>query len=119
MQGKVIDKLGRLILATAGVSFAAALGESIDGNNVTVNSNNNGGFTSLSPDSFDIAAASAVTDASNRLGKVLLDKYESFVPVVEILSNREGVAIFAQSAEISVLEEDEVGLYAASADFGY
>lgn len=119
LQGRVIDKLGRLILATAGVSFVAALGERIDGSRIRVRGRNTGGLTSIDPDDFDLAAASAVTDASNRLGKVLLDKYESFVPVVEILSNRDGVAIFSQSAEISILEEDEVGLYAAASDFGY
>ena len=106
MSGRLIDKLGRLILATAGVSFAAALGQQIGGNNnVTVN-NNGDGFTNLDGDSFNIAAASATTDASNRLGQVLLRRYESFVPVVEVLSSRDAVAIFSQPTEISVIEED-------------
>ena len=121
MGGKVIDKLGRLIMATAGVSFAAAFGDRLTGNTSGNQSSyqNNGsqpGFYAQ-PQDFDYAAASALTDASNRLGKLLLDKYESFVPVVEVLSNREAVAIFSQSTEINVLEDDqdygEGGLYAA------
>lgn len=106
MKGTLIDKLGRLILATAGVSFAAALGDRLDGSRGRFTNNREPGL-SLRPNDFDVAAASALTDASNRLGKVLLDRYESFVPVVEILSNREAVAIFSQPAEISILEDDE------------
>lgn len=121
MSGRLIDKLGRLILATAGVSFAAALGDQLTGNS-NGNSNDDDrepGFYA-SPQDFDYAAASALTDASNRLGKLLLDRYESFVPVVEILSSRSAVAIFSQTAEVNILEEDQDfqgGLYAAG--FGY
>ena len=100
--------LRSLILATAGVSFAAALGQQLSGNNDTVTVNNNGaGFTNLDSDSFNIAAASAATDASNRLGQVLLRRYESFVPVVEVLSSRDAVAIFSQPTEISIIEEEQ------------
>ncbi len=114
MNGKLIDKLGRLILATAGVSFAAALGDRIGGSN-TRDSRSEPGLRANSTD-FDVAAASALTDSSNRLGKLLLDRYESFVPVVEVLANRDAVAIFSQSAEISILDDDgdfEGGVFAA------
>lgn len=103
MKGKLIDKLGRLILATAGVSFAAALGERIEGRETNVR--RDGGLRA-DPQDFDYATASALTDASNRLGQVLLNRYEALVPVVEILPNREAVAIFSQTAEIEVLDED-------------
>jgi hypothetical protein len=109
MTGRLIDKLGRLILATAGVSFAAALGDRLTGNSGYSNSydrDREPGFYTQ-PRDLDYAAASALTDASNRLGKLLLDRYESFVPVVEVLSSREAVAIFSQSSEISLLEDDE------------
>ncbi len=116
MTGRLIDKLGRLILATAGVSFAAALGQRIDGNRSNNFRNNNGGLR-VNPNDVNLAAASALTDASNRLGQILLNRYESLVPVVEVLSGREAVAIFSQSAEIGILEEDQDfgdGVYAAS-----
>jgi hypothetical protein len=118
MSGRLIDKLGRLILATAGVSFAAALGNQLgNGNAVTVN-NNAAGFQNLDTNSFDIATASALTDASNRLGQVLLRRYESFVPVVEVLSARDAVAIFSQPTEISVIEgESDFGGAVFAADF--
>lgn len=116
MTGRLIDKLGRLILATAGVSFAAALGDRLTGNsNGNYDNDRQPGFYA-DPQDFDYAAASALTDASNRLGKLLLDRYESFVPVVEVLSSREAVAIFSQQAEVNILEEEQDyqgGVYAA------
>ncbi len=106
MTGKLIDKLGRLIATTAIVSGMAALGERLDSNSsrYAYQSNGTGGFT-VQPQDLDYAAASAVTDASNRLGQVLLNRYESLVPVVEVLSGREVAAIFAKPAEIEILEE--------------
>jgi len=122
MTGRLIDKLGRLILATAGVSFAAALGDQLTGNSSTrrANQDRNPGFY-VGQQDLDYAAASALTDSSNRLGKLLLDRYESFVPVVEVLSNREAVAIFSQTAEINVIEQDgdyDSGVVAAGYGFG-
>lgn len=117
MTGRLIDKLGRLILATAGVSFAAALGQRVGGGNTYYNSNRGNNGLRLNPNDVNLATASALTDASNRLGQILLNRYESLVPVVEVLSGREAVAIFSQSAEIGVLEEDQDygdGVYAAS-----
>lgn len=112
MSGRLIDKLGRLILATAGVSFAAALGERISGNGRSVTRDDPG--LRADPQDFDYATASALTDASNRLGQVLLSRYEALVPVVEVLPNREAVAIFSTSSEISILDEEvDEATYAA------
>jgi len=104
MQGKLIDKLGRLIAATAIVSGVSAFGERLDQRtNVRVT---NGGGLGISGQDLDFAAASAITDASNRLGGVLLNRYESLIPVVEILSGREAAAIFSAPAEIAILEDE-------------
>ncbi len=117
MSGRLIDKLGRLILATAGVSFAAALGDQLTGNNGNTRNDRdqNSGALYVNQNDLDYATASALTDASNRLGKLLLDRYESFVPVVEVLSNREAVAIFSQTAEVNVIPQgdDDATLFAA------
>ncbi|MCC6952810.1 MAG: TraB/VirB10 family protein [Deltaproteobacteria bacterium] len=115
MRGKVIDKLGQLILATMGYSFAAALGERVDdkSNRLRINNSRN---ISVTPQDFDVATASALTDASNRLGQLLVDKYEKQIPVVEVLAGREAAAVFSKGAEVSMIEEDEdgEGVYAAS-----
>ena len=105
MQGKLIDKLGRLILATAIVSGVSAFGERLD-DTTDIRVRNGGGLGSLSTGDLDFAAASALTDASNRLGGVLLNRYESLIPVVEILSGREAAAIFSRPAEIAILQNE-------------
>lgn len=116
MQGRLEDKLGRLILATAVISGVAAAGQRLQRNTGVlfggssyggINGNNPPGFTLQNQD-FQYAAASAVTDASNRLGQVLLRRYESLIPVIEILSGREAVAIFSKPAEIAILDEDNL-----------
>jgi hypothetical protein len=114
MQGRLEDKLGRLIMATAVISGVAAAGQRLQrntgvffGNQGGFNQNNQPGFTLQSSD-FQFAAASAVTDASNRLGQVLLRRYESLIPVVEVLSGRSAVAIFSKPAEIAVLDDDVI-----------
>jgi hypothetical protein len=109
MQGKLEDKLGRLIMATAVISGVAAVGQRLQRNTQVFgqgfnNGQNNPGFTLQSTD-VEFAAASAVTDASNRLGQVLLRRYESLVPVVEVLSGREAVAIFSAPAEVAILDD--------------
>jgi hypothetical protein len=111
MKGHLIDKLGRLIAATALISGLGALGERLD-DRTSVRVQNDGGLALQSQD-LEFATASAVTDASNRLGQVLLNRYEALVPVVEILSGREVAAIFSKPAEIALIN-DEYATAAAS-----
>ncbi|MCC6220692.1 MAG: TraB/VirB10 family protein [Deltaproteobacteria bacterium] len=116
MKGKLIDKLGRLIVATAGTSFALAMGERISGqsNSIRIDGDDN---IDVNADDINVSTASAFTDASNRLGQILLDRYEKLVPAVEVLPNREVVAIFSKSVEIELIDEQYgEGIYAASLD---
>jgi hypothetical protein len=117
MRGELIDKLGRLIVATAGVSAAAALAERIDNkaSNIRIERSDN---IDILTDDLNVAGASALTDASNRLGQILLDRYEQLVPVVEVLSGREVFAIFSATTELYILEDEDdyEGIYAASFD---
>ena len=101
MRGKLIDKLGRLIAATAIISGVSALTERLDDRTDVIINDSNG--LSLEKEDIDFAAASAVHDASNRLGQVLLNRYESLVPVVSILSGRQVAAVFAKPAEIAII----------------
>lgn len=117
MKGKLIDKLGRLIAATAGYSFIAALGERID-NSASAVTVSGGENVTVKGDDISVAGASALTDASNRLGQILLDRYEKLVPVVEVLSGRTVAAVFSRTAEVTIVDEnlDGEGLYYASLD---
>ena len=112
MGGRLIDKLGQLIITTALVSGASALGESLDSG--SRNTYDQGGNPlALNQTQFEAATASALTDASNRLGQALLNRYESLVPVVEVLSGREVVAIFSKAAEIELINDQQLLLAAA------
>ena len=66
----------------------------------------------------DLAAASALTDGGIRITQMLLDKYEKMVPVVEVNSGRDVVAVFSRGAEVSVYDEEEEssGVRTASLD---
>lgn len=108
MSGQLIDKLGRLIAATAGISFVAAWGERVENQGRTTYIMPGGYAMETAGDSktLDYAGASAITDSANRLGQILLDRYEKLVPVVEILPGREVVAVFSSMTEIELLEDD-------------
>jgi hypothetical protein len=108
MKGQVIDKLGQVIAATAGYSFIAALGDNVDRRRrFGLNDLNRSGSVNITSGDLNGATASAATDASNRLGQMLLDKYEKMVPVVEVASGRAVGAVFAKGAEVSVIDDEE------------
>ena len=127
MRGQVIDKLGQVIAATAGVSFAAALGD-----RVTERTNNlplsqvtfdrrgrpivsDQGLTVTGND-LDVSLGSAMSDASNRLGDLLLEKYSKLIPVVEVRSGRKVAAVFSSSSEVELIDqESDESIYQASA----
>lgn len=118
MRGKVIDKLGQVILATMAYSATAAAGDAVS----MRYRNNFLGFRgnrdiNLTGTDVNLAAASALTDGSIRLTQLLLDKYEKLIPVVEVNSGRDVVAVFSRGSEVSVYdEEEEGGIYSASLD---
>ncbi len=117
MQGKLVDKLGRLIIATAGVSGTAALGTGLLSHTIEPKRNSYGdGNLVIESNDANYAMATALTDASNRLGQVLIDRYEKLVPVVEILSGREVAAVFSQPAEIEMMSEGDESIYDNSLD---
>ena len=126
-RGKLIDKLGQLIAATATASFAAAMGERVEGQRsrlllpgdsfgvLGTGRRNRKESISISGTDVDSATASALTDSSNRLGQLLIDKYERLIPVVEVRAGRDAAAIFSRGAEVEIMKEDDgEGIYAAS-----
>ncbi len=131
MRGKVIDKLGQVILATMAYSGAAATGDAVL-RRYQNNFNTNNSFLGIAPgqrrnsaavdlslngNDLDLATASALTDGGIRVTQLLLDKYEKMVPVVEVNSGRDVVAVFSRGAEVSVYDdEEEGGVHTAALD---
>lgn len=108
MRGKVIDKLGQLILATMAYSGAASLAESLDDSANDINVEEGANLT-VTSDDLDQATASALTDGAQRLTQLMMDKYEKLVPVVEVNSGREVAAVFSKGAEVAIYDEEEDG----------
>jgi hypothetical protein len=116
MRGRLIDKLGRLIAATAGVSFMGALGDRIDEKEGAIIIDNSDGVT-LDNNDFEASTASAFTDASDRLGQVLIERYEKLIPVVEVLSGREVVAVFSSPVEVTIHDDEgDESIYMSALD---
>ena len=87
------------------VSAAAALGERIENRaERRFPDPENYGFSVQGRD-VDYAAASAATDAANRLGQVFLERYGNITPVIETQHGLPGVIIFTQPAYIELLDE--------------
>lgn len=116
VRGKTIDKLGQVILATMGYSGAAAFGERLNGQRNRLRIENSDNITVTGND-LDSALTSALTDGSIRLTQVLLEKYERLVPVVEVHSGRDIVAVFSRGAEVSIYDDEEQsGIHTAALD---
>ncbi|MCC6934039.1 MAG: hypothetical protein IT292_12445 [Deltaproteobacteria bacterium] len=119
MSGRLIDKLGRLILATMGSAFATTLSEQYldkaDDNAQVVVQNSQD--VTLDSSDLDLAQASAYSEAAQRITDILIKRYTKLVPVVEVLSGRDVVAVFAAPAEVEVIDEEaDEGIYNTALD---
>lgn len=106
MSGKLIDKLGQLIAATATAGGIAEFTRRLDRKNQSIVVSPGGALTVTGED-LQGAGASALTDTANRISSILLNRYEKLIPVVEVLSGREAVAVFSQPIEVSPCENEE------------
>ena len=105
MRGRVIDKFGQLILASLGVGAVAGTADIIAprrGNRIINQRGENA--LNVDGDDFDYIGSSALGRASDRLTLLLQRRYESLIPVVEVLSGREVVAVFSKPAEVAVID---------------
>lgn len=109
MQGRLIDKLGELIIATATASTAAALANHIAGNGDLVVEDGGDDNLQLTSNSVENAVGKGINESTQKLVDVLIDRYEKLVPVVEVLSGRRAVAVFSQPSEISPCVDEECG----------
>ncbi len=115
MTGKLIDKLGPTIAAVGAVSFAAGVADSVADQAESDNDDDGGDGLTINTGDVNEAAASAFNNSSQLLGKVIIDRYQKLVPVVEVLSGREAAVVFSQAAEIAPCEDEDCG----SVDFTY
>jgi len=110
MKGHLIDKLGKLILATGITAAGTAFANDAFGNNQDINVQGSG--VNVDSDTAEAAVGTGLNQASKRLMDVLINRYEQIVPVVEVLSGRDGVAIFSIPIEVSPYDESSEAMYA-------
>lgn len=121
MEGVLIDPIGKAI---AGAGFAgglSGLGEGIAASNTV---NRSGGFYQESyvrngklP---EYAGGIALASAANEWQRIIEDRLQQLVPVVQVLSGREATAVFSQSLAIpdllDQLEDEEPAIAFNSLD---
>jgi Bacterial conjugation TrbI-like protein len=106
MEGVLIDPIGKAIAGAGMAGGLAGLGQGIAAGN-TVNTNN--GFQNQSFIKNDqipeFAGGVALASAASEWQRIIEDRLQQLVPVVQVLSGREATAVFSQSLAIPDLLE--------------
>jgi conjugal transfer pilus assembly protein TraB len=106
MEGVLIDPIGKAIAGAGMAGGLAGLGQGIAAAN-TVNLNN--GFqnqTFIKNDAIpEFAGGVALASAASEWQRIIEDRLQQLVPVVQVLSGREATAVFSQSLSIPDLLE--------------
>ena len=114
MKGELKDNLGATMVALSTIASAQYLGDRISDKADTNTNNTNSPFSllgtsgnAISVDDLDSAIALGVTDTFENMTDIIVKRFESQVPVVEILPGRVVQAVFSSNAEVEVLVEDD------------
>lgn len=106
MRGILIDPIGKAIGGAAFAGGLAAAGQGLATANSTVRRDLAGGITTDVTGSLaQFAAGQAITGAATEWSRTVNQRLQQLIPVVEILSGREGTAVFAQSLPVEGLYE--------------
>jgi len=114
MPGVSIDPLGKAIGAAGIVGGLAGLGDGVERSSRKITRDYFGQTESVAKGDLGLfAGGKALSGAANEWSGILADRVRQLVPHVEVLSGREGTAIFAKSVSIKGLfeqldEEDDV-----------
>lgn len=104
MQGVLIDPIGKAI---GGAGFVAGLQAAAQGVRVArtrVRTDGMGGINEqVTGNIGEFAAASSISGAGREWSSIIRERLNEMVPVVQVLSGREGTAVFARSLQISDL----------------
>lgn len=123
MPGSLIDPLGKAIAGAGLAGLIQGLGQGLEYGNSTTTVND-GGFLGLSTSTtvtgspYEYAAGRGVRAMGSEWAGIIKDRLSEMVPVVQVLSGREGTAVFARSLSIKGLfqqiaseEESDGSLY--------
>ncbi len=109
MKGKLIDKLPETLLAIGAATTASAAATNAFGGNsktYSTSSDVNSSGVNVNSEGMENAIGKGFNKSTQKLVDVIIDRHEKLIPVVEVLSGREAVAVFSQPVEISPCEDD-------------
>ncbi len=115
MKGRLIDHLGKAIGAASAIGAAKGATEALKSTQTTDFLSDDGSVTQLATgDTASLLATSAIAGGLGGWGEIIKDRINQLVPHVEVLSGREGTAVFAKSIIIDglfeAMEDDSSGL---------
>jgi hypothetical protein len=106
MPGVLIDPIGKAIAGAGFTGAISGIGQGLSAANTTVRSDGNGGLTTMvDGDLGEYAAGKGLTGAAKEWSGIIRDRLGDMVPVVQVLSGREGTAVFARSLPVEGLME--------------
>lgn len=104
MQGVLIDPIGRAIAGAGAAGAVAGFGQGIQSARTRVSNNPLGGVnTEIAGDIQEYAAGAALSESAREWSSIIRERLRELVPVVQVLSGREGTAVFAKSLQIEDL----------------
>ncbi|RIL05043.1 MAG: hypothetical protein DCC75_12065 [Proteobacteria bacterium] len=110
MEGVLIDPIGKAIGGAMMAGGLDGLGVGLSSGQVSTYSSYYGSQSVLTGDESKYAAGRALSSAAREWGSIIRERANMMVPHVEVLSGREGTAVFSKSFEITdlyeALEED-------------
>ena len=106
MEGVLIDPIGKAIGASGMAGFLSGVGAAFEAKNVTQSSNVFGATSvSVTGNEGQYALGKGLDSASQTWSRIVENRVNKLVPVVQVLSGREATAVFAKSFKVPDLIE--------------
>lgn len=106
MQGLLIDPIGKAIGGAVMSGTIAGIGQGLAAGNTQIRADPNGGVTTVvSGDLGEYAAGKGLAAGASEWSGIIRDRLSQMTPVVQVLSGREGTAVFARSLPVEGLIE--------------
>jgi hypothetical protein len=106
MEGVLIDPIGKAIGASGMSGFLEGVGQAFQSRNVQQNVGVFGGSTiTVTGSEGEFAAGRGLSEATRTWSRIVENRVNKLVPVVQVLSGREATAVFARSFKVPELIE--------------
>jgi len=104
LKDNLASTLGALTLISSGNALADRFSEKA--NDIEIS---NSSEIAIDQNDIDASLALGATDTFKTMSRIIVDRFQNQIPVVEVLSGRKVVAIFSTGTEIEILDPNEDG----------